>query len=249
MRCHRLFCPDLTKPTVVLSPEESHHAATSLRLGVGDGVVLFDGAGSEASGLITRVNRKRVDVEVSNVKQAPFELTCRLTLGVAMGRTHRQAYLVEKCTELGVAAIWPIIAERSTTRPGASAVTKWERRAVESAKQSQRAWVPQFEASMSLETCLARAGKFDVAAIADFDRSATPFPTILEHKRHAKSMLVLVGPEGGWSDTEREQAARAGLTRIRLGPTILRTETAAVAVCAAVAMRLGRSDAAPSAVI
>ena len=111
MRCHRLFCPDLTGSTVVLSPEESHHAATSLRLGVGDGVVLFDGAGSEASGLITRVNRKRVDVEVSDVKRVPFELTCRLTLGVAMGRTHRQAYLVEKCTELGVAAIWPIIAE------------------------------------------------------------------------------------------------------------------------------------------
>ena len=247
MRCHRLFCSDLTEPAVVLSSEESHHAATSLRLSAGDGVVLFDGAGSEASGLITRVNRKRVDVEVGDVKQVPFELTCRLTLGVAMGRTHRQAYLVEKCTELGVAAIWPIIAERSTTRPSASAVIKWERRAVESAKQSQRAWVPQFEVPMSFKACLARAGKFAVAAITDIDSSATPFPTILERERHAKSMLVLVGPEGGWSDMEREEAAKAGLTRIRLGPTILRTETAAVALCAAVAMHFGRSDAAPAA--
>lgn len=249
MRSHRLFCPDLTEPAAVLSPEESHHAATSLRLGVGDGVVLFDGAGSEASGLITRVNRKRVDVEVSDVKQVPFELTCRLTLGVAMGRTHRQAYLVEKCTELGVAAIWPIIAERSTTRPGASAVTKWERRAIESAKQSQRAWVPQFEAPMSFKACLARAGKFAVTAIADIDSAAVPFPTILERGRHAKSMLVLVGPEGGWSDAERDQAAKAGLTRIKLGPTILRTETAAVALCAAVAMHLGRTGAAPPAAL
>lgn len=247
MRRHRMFCPDLTKPTVVLSAEESHHAATSLRLSAGDGVVLFDGAGSEASGLITRVNRKRVDVEVSDVKQVPFELTCRLTLGVAMGRAHRQAYLVEKCTELGVAAIWPIIAEHSTARPGASAVTKWERRAVESAKQSGRAWVPQFEPPMSLTTCLARARKFDVAAMADTDRAATPFPALLERQRHARSMLVLVGPEGGWSDAERDEAKRAGLTRIKLGPTVLRTETAAVALCAAVAMHLGRSDTASSA--
>lgn len=246
MRCHRLFSPDLTGETVVLTPEESHHAATSLRVKAGDEIILFDGAGSEATGLITRVNRKRVDVAVSHHKSLPFELSCKLTLGVAMGRTHRQAYLVEKCTELGVAVIWPLITEHSTTRPGASAVAKWERRAIESAKQSHRAWVPQFEAPMSLKACLARANKFAVAAIADVDRSATPFPTILERGRNAKSMLVLVGPEGGWSDAERDQAAKANLTKTKLSPTILRTETAAVAVCAAVAMHFGRSDAAPA---
>ena len=232
-------------PAVVLSPEESHHAATSLRLSAGDSVALFDGAGSEADGLITRVNRKRVDVDISEIKRVPFELTCKLTLGIAMGRTHRQAYLVEKCTELAVAAIWPIIAERSTARPGASAVSKWERRAIESAKQSQRAWVPQFEATMPLGSCLAQASKFDVAAMADTGTNAIPLPEILGRNRDAKSMLILIGPEGGWSDAERSQAADAGWLVTGIGPTILRTETAAVAACAAVAMNFARRNDRP----
>ena len=243
MRSYRLFCPDLTDNTVVLTPEESHHAATALRVKPGDDITLFDGAGTEAAGVITRVNKKRVDVALGGRKRLPFELSCKLTLAVAMGRTHRQAYLVEKCTELGVAAIWPLITEHSTTRPGASAVTKWERRAIESAKQSHRAWVPKFQQPMSLKACLDQAKTFDVAAIADTERSATPLPAILERGRNAKSMLVLVGPEGGWSDAERDQAAKAKLTRAKLSPTVLRTETAAVAICAAVAMGIGRNDA------
>lgn len=242
MRSYRLFCADLTDNTVVLTPEESHHAATALRLKAGDDITVFDGAGTEAAGVITRVNKKRVDVALGGRKRMPFELPCRLTLAVAMGRTHRQAYLVEKCTELGVAAIWPIITEHCTARPGASAVAKWERRAIESAKQSRRTWIPQFQAPMSLKACLDQAKTFDLAAIADVERSATPLPILLERARNAKSMLVLVGPEGGWSDAERDQAAKAKLARAKLSPTILRTETAAVAICAAVAMGVGRRD-------
>lgn len=245
MRSHRLFCLDLTQPTLALSPEESHHAITALRLSVGDAVVLFDGAGTEANGLITRVTRKRVDVEVNSVEQVPFELTCRLTLGVAMGRSHRQAYLVEKCTELGVAAIWPLIAERSTARPSASAVTRWTRRAIEAAKQSRRAWVPVIEAPATVAAGIARAADFDVKAMADVGASATPFPTLLARNRNAISMLILIGPEGGWSDAERHQAAAAGMLETGLGPTILRSETAAVAACAAVAMNFARRDPAP----
>lgn len=245
MRSHRLYCPELREPTVALSPEESHHAATALRLSAGDDVILFNGAGTEANGLITRVTRKRVDVEVSRVKQVPFELTCRLTLGVAMGRAHRQGYLVEKCTELGVAAIWPLIAERSTVRPGAAAVTRWTRRAIEAAKQSQRAWVPVIEAPATVKATIARAAGFDVKAIADVGAAAIAFPTLLARNRHARSMLILVGPEGGWSDAERRQAVGAGLLETGLGPTILRSETAAVAACAGVAMHFARSDPAP----
>lgn len=241
MRRHRLYCPDLSEGANILSPEESHHAAKVLRLCVGGEVVLFDGAGGEAGGVITRVDRRRIDVETESITRRPFELSCKLTLGVAMSKAHRQAYLVEKCTELGVASIWPIITERGTSRPDASAVTRWSRRAIEAAKQSGRAWLPAIQPPMSLSECLTRVGEFDVACVTHPDETATPFLEVLDKHKGVKSMLALIGPEGGWSDEEQRQAAEAGAVPTKLGPTILRTETAAVAVCAAVAMRFDRA--------
>lgn len=228
---------------MVLSAEESHHAATSLRLSVGAGVILFDGAGAEGTGRLTQVDRGRVSVEVESVRQRPFELSCKLTLGVAMGRAHRQSYLVEKCTELGVASIWPLVTQRSTARPGAPAVKRWLRRAIEAAKQSGRAWVPTIEAPMPLGGCVERVSEFGVAISADVGSSAAPFRTWLEQHAAAESMLVLIGPEGGWSDEERRLLADAGVTAISFGPTVLRTETAAVAVCAVVAVHFHRGAA------
>ncbi len=232
MRRHRLFCPDLQEGAVTLSPEESRHATASLRLSRGSEVVLFDGAGAQASGVITHIARQEITVEAARMTQHPFELRCKFTLGVAMGRVHRQGYVIEKCTELGVAAIWPILAERSTSRPQEAAVGNWSRRAVEAAKQSVRVWVPTIAAPMTLTDCLEKRNEFDTAAIADLTPSAGSLARFLEAHPLARSILILVGPEGGWSDTELEAAAAAGVVSCRLGPTVLRTETAAVAACA-----------------
>ena len=130
MQQPRLYCPDLCPGTLELPPEESRHLVSSLRASPGSEVVLFDGAGGEAAGVLQRVDRRRAQVVVGRVTRRPFELAHRLTLAVAMGRAHRQGYLVEKCTELGVAAIWPIVAARSVARPDKDAVARWSRRPV-----------------------------------------------------------------------------------------------------------------------
>ncbi len=248
MRQPRLYCPDLCPGTVELSPEESSHLVASLRATEGSEVVLFDGAGGEATGVLQRAHRRRAQVVVGPVTRRPFELAYRLTLAVAMGRTHRQGYLVEKCTELGVAAIWPIVGARSVARPDKDAVAKWSRRAIEAAKQSGRAWVPEIAAPMHFAELLGRVEEFDAAAVADPSSSGPgrcaviPFDTVLAALPAEGTVLALVGPEGGWSDDERAQlqagrmATATRLTVVSLGPTILRTETAAVALCAAVAM-------------
>ena len=243
MRSNRLYCPKLTEGILILSAEESHHAATALRLRIGAEVILFDGVGAEATGRITQVDRGRVSVETESIRQRPFELSCKVTLGVAMGRSHRQSYLVEKCTELGVASIWPLVTQRSTARPEAPAVKRWLRRAIEAAKQSGRAWIPTIEAPMPLAGCVERVSEFGVAISADIGRPAAPFRTWLEQHAAVESMLVFIGPEGGWSEEERRLLADAGVTAIRFGPTVLRTETVAVAVCAAVAVYFHRGDA------
>lgn len=220
----------------MLSPEESHHAIASLRAKVGHEVALFDGAGGEGVGLIVRIERRCLFVDVTQVTHRPFELRHRITLAVAMIRTHRQGYLIEKCTELGVAAIWPIMAERNVSRPDAAAVEKWSRRAVEAAKQSNRSWVPAVAAPRAFLECLEQLGDFHASSITHADSTLVPFSAFLSAQADGASVLVWVGPEGGWSDSERDLVVQAGAVPTTLGPTVLRTETAAVAVCAAAAM-------------
>lgn len=249
MSPHRLYCSDLNVGLNLLPPEESHHAVSSLRAKAGDEFVVFDGRGREARARVERVTRRQVQVVVERITERPFDLLHRITLAVAMTKAHRQGYLIEKCTELGAAAFWPILAERSVVRcklpaprltgrgaDPSAAVDKWSRRAIEAAKQSARAWVPTVEASQTFAGVLARIGEFSAAAIADLDSSATPFTVFLRNHGAGSTLLVFVGPEGGWSDREYRAAIAAGAASIRLSPTVLRSETAAVAVCAAAAL-------------
>ncbi len=236
MRRHRLFCPDLSEGAVVLPPEESHHAVASLRAKPGREVVLFDGFGGEGVGRIAQINGRQVRVDVAEVTRRPFELPHKVTLAVAMVKAHRQGYLIEKCTELGAAAIWPIIADRSVSKPTEAARKKWVRRAIEAAKQAERSWMPKIAPPQTFSQSVERIGEFDASSITHIDPSAKPFWTFLVSQADGSSILVWVGPEGGWSDDERGLALQAGATLTTLGPTVLRTETAAVAVCAAASM-------------
>lgn len=248
MRRYRLFCEALLDGMVSLSPEESHHALAALRLKCGHEVVLFDGAGREGVGVIVRIggpggraNRHpQLHVQVPKVIRRPFELIHRITLAVAVTKPHRQAYLVEKCTELGVAAIWPIVTERSVARPGEGVIEKLSRRVIEAAKQSGRAWIPKIAMSQTFSKAIARVGEFDAASLTHPDPSLTPFNDFLAGQQENASVLVFVGSEGGWSEVEREEAVAAGAVPTTLGPTVLRTETAAVAICAAAAMYSAR---------
>jgi 16S rRNA (uracil1498-N3)-methyltransferase len=227
-----VYCPQLAPGGNTLSVEEAHHVVRVLRLRTGDGVVLFDGSGGEAQGRILRIRGQSVEVDAAAVVARPFETIHRITLAVALAKTHRHAYLVEKCTELGVAGFWPIVAGRSVTRPGEFAVEKWSRRAVEAAKQSGRAWVPTFHRPLPLDDAITRIGEFDAAALAD-PQAQSALTAFLSAQRTGANILVFVGPEGGFEPAEHEVITAAGARPVRLAPTILRTETAAVGVCAA----------------
>jgi len=143
MRRFRLFSPHLASGSVTLPPQESYHAITVLRSKPGQEIVLFDGAGREGRGRVVNIDRRRLVVEVDSVVNRPFLLAHKITLAVAMGRIHRQGYLIEKCTELGVAAIWPIRAKRSVSVPDRKSTEKLTRRSIEAAKQAGRAWLPE----------------------------------------------------------------------------------------------------------
>lgn len=233
MSSPRLFCPTLTTGLIALSPEERHHATAVLRVSVGDELTLFDGQGMVGVGRIERADRNAVDVLVQQVERRPFDGTWQLTLAVAMPRTHRQAYLVEKCTELGAAAIWPIRTERGVAKPGPTAVARLRRRAVEAAKQSNRAWIPRIADPQTFEQSADRLGEFDGAAVMHPHAPDATLASWLAATPTGSSVLVWIGPEGGWTESELRRAREVGAVVTGLGPTLLRTETAAVAVCAA----------------
>lgn len=247
MAAIRLFCPSLCAGDHTLSNEESRHAIASLRARVGDRVTLFDGSGGESEGSITAVDGKRLVVSAADVTRSEaYDVPLRVTLAVAMPKTHRQGYLIEKCTELGAAAIWPVLAERSVTKSGGSASARWARRAVEACKQSSRRWVPAIEKPVPLAETFRRAGEMDAAGWADTLPTGRSIRSLLEGVPREGSVVVWIGPEGGWTDAERRAATECGAVPLHLGPTVLRTETAAVAVCAAASLlahdRAARED-------
>lgn len=236
MRLVRFHVQRLRAGRIALPPDEAHHARAVLRSRIGDRVELFDGRGAVGRGTVCAIERHSVEVEVEQVEQVEFDLRHRIVLAVAVGKAHRQSYLVEKCTELGVAGIWTIRSERSVTKPGEFAAEKWAKRAIESCKQCGRAWTPVIDGPFSIEQALARRGEFAAMALADPDEHAIPFDGFLRTLSAGSSILVWIGPEGGWTDAERSKAITGGATSVRLAPAILRTETAAVAACATAAM-------------
>lgn len=218
---------------IALSPEETRHGAKVLRLRVGDDVVLFDGRGGVANGRVVRAGGGRLEVEAGDPTSHGFDSSVELTVAVALPKTHRQAYLVEKCTELAVAGIWPITTERSVARVSSVAVEKLRRRAIEAVKQSHRFWAPRIETLQTFAQCLEQVGSFEAIYLMDVADDAVSLRSALSELSAGQSVLALIGPEGGWTETERTAALAVGARVVRLGQAVLRTETAAVAVCAA----------------
>jgi len=212
----------------MLSDQEAHHARTVRRLQVDEAVVLFDGQGTEGAGRISEVGRDGVRVEIDTLRQREFDAPVQLTLAVAMPKGARQEFLIEKCTELGVASFWPMICKRNVARPSPTRLSKWMRTALEACKQSQRAHLPDIAEPQHLEGILRRCAEFNCCYVAHPTGSG---PLGVTGTPGAKA-LILVGPEGGFSDSELTAAYSAGLISLSLGHTILRSETAAIAAAA-----------------
>jgi len=229
MSVPRFFAPELSGQTVALAGTESRHAAGSRRLRTGDAVELFDGRGAVARGRITATRRDRVAVELLERRQEPPPAGVRLTVAAAPAKGPRQDLLIEKLTELGAAAYWPTVFERSVVRPRSGAVEGWRRRAIEAAKQCRRNWLPEFASPCHLADVVGRRGEFDQAWLCHPDGPAAgPRCT-------GGSVLAVIGPEGGLAPAEIDTATAAGFEPLRLATHVLRVETAAVAVAAIIA--------------
>lgn len=232
----RFFCPDFSATEATLEGHELHHVRTVRRLAIGAEVELFDGCGRLARCRLARLDRHRALLEVLATVQSEASQR-QLTIATAAAKGGRMHFLVEKVTELGASALWPLVTAHSSAADcGPEKQRSWRRRSIEACKQCGRLFLPAIEPPMELHEVIAkiRAGSFDLALLADLSGQAQPVGEALRPPVAARRLIGLVGPEGGFTDSERRQLLDAGARAVRLAPTVLRIETAAVALAAAV---------------
>ncbi len=233
MRVSRFFVESLEE-RLSLGTEESHHATSVLRLRPGDELELFDGRGGAGRYRMAAAARKGVEVELVRRTDEDREPRVRVTLAFAPPRPKRTLALIEKATELGAARFVPLETRRTRAPFPERGLEKLRRRAIEACKQCGRNTVPSFAASMSLEA-LAASERADLRLLPD-TRGGKPLKQALAP---AGSVLFAVGPEGGFEDEERLLLRDAGFVPVVLGRSILRVETAALAVLACLVHELG----------
>jgi 16S rRNA (uracil1498-N3)-methyltransferase len=215
-----------------LDEAASRHLARVLRLASGHPVVLFDGEGRRADARIDTVSRGQVAVRVEAVSAPAPEPALKVTLAQGIARGERMDYALQKAVELGVHRLVPLATERSVVQLRGERLARrtahWRAVVVASCEQSQWPHLPRLEPLRDLGAWLAEAAGPGILL------DPTAEATLPDLPPPAGTLNLLVGPEGGLSAREVTLATQAGFRRVRLGPRVLRTETAPLAALAAV---------------
>ena len=219
----------LDEGKAVVLGDEAHHLAKVLRVRPGDEVRAFDGSGNEARGSVAAVERNRVVLELGAAYRSPVELADQVTVAVALLKANKLADVVRMGTELGVARfVWLDTARTERDDVSAAKRQRLDRVAKEAAKQSGRARIPYIEGPVALDDLALSPRTYVGDPRADQDlgtvlRSATA---------GAGPWMIVTGPEGGFMPSEVDALAARGAMPVRLGRSVLRAETAPVAVAA-----------------
>ncbi len=235
MRLIRVFVEGALAPgaEVAVRGAPAAHMRRVLRLEAGDAVTLFNGDGMDYPARITAARRDAMEVEVGSPVPARAESPLDVTLVQGIARAERMDLVIQKATELGVSAIRPVATERSVVKLDAEARARksghWRGIAVAACEQCGRARIPELAEPMAFMSWLALAppaGARRLLLAPDAELS------LVQAATGAERVELLVGPEGGLTEAERHAALDAGFRAARLGPRILRSETAALAALA-----------------
>lgn len=216
-------------------PDAVAHHLLVLRLGPAAPITLFNGAGGEYTATISLIEKKRVSVEIKAFSPREAELPYAITLAQALPESSKLDWIIEKAVELGVAAIQPLAAQRCVVRLNSERAEKkqshWQAVIVAAAEQSGRNRLPTLSTLSPFN---------DWAQQQDLHKRILLSPrgeqSLSDWARHQppQALALLIGPEGGFSETEENLACSQGALMLSMGPRILRTETAGLAALAAI---------------
>ena len=221
----------ITGDEATLSGAEAHHLMHVMRAKAGDRIIVFDGSGCEFDAVVERQQRSTVELRIHARNEVDRESACELTLAVALPKGDRQRWLIEKCVELGVRCVVPLITERGVAQPSQNVADRLRRAVIEASKQCGRNRLMEIGVA-------ARWSDYVDAPPANLVRLiAHPSPEagqILPGLDRSTGLPVFaaVGPEGGFTDEELNAATAHHWLPVGLGKRILRTETAAVTLAA-----------------
>jgi 16S rRNA (uracil1498-N3)-methyltransferase len=222
-------------------PEDSaHHAVHVMRLREGDEAVLFNGRGGEYAARVASIQRLRISLDVLQHHAIERESPLRMALVQGVSSSDRMDYTVRKAVELGVASIHPVLATRSVARPkGERADSRrahWQKVVISACEQCGRNKIPEVHPLTSVDDYLRESRPDAFSSILLSPRSELALSKAVAGK---SAFVLAAGPEAGFDADEEAAFASAGFTPLKLGPRVLRTETAALAALAALSALRG----------
>jgi 16S rRNA (uracil1498-N3)-methyltransferase len=224
--------------SIQLDDQASHRLARVLRAAVGDPLIVFNGYGGEYAGVITAITKKYVSVDLNHYFPQPAESPLTIHLAQGIPRSDKMDWIIQKAVELGVHKIIPLITEhsdtRGTRRQGEERWSHWRRVALSACEQSGRHRIPDIASPIRLAEWLP-----SVQVVHGFLLSPQQSGGLTLSLPVEAPIVLLVGPEGGFSPTEIRLAMRQGWQSWCLGSRILRVETAAIAAISIVQYRYG----------
>jgi 16S rRNA (uracil1498-N3)-methyltransferase len=234
---HRFFIPPdwLTPSRVTLSGDIARQIKTVLRLKPGAEIVVLDNSGLEWQVKLTRLDRAVVEGDIVGQQPARGEPRLSLTLYQGTLKGQKFEWVLQKGTELGVSRFAPVICWRSVVAEAAALAKKrerWQQIIREAAEQSRRGRLPHLEPALSLAEAVQQAGS--ALILMPWEEATGPSLKEILTKTKASAIAVFIGPEGGFTADEAALVRQAGGQVVKLGPRILRAETAGLAVCAAI---------------
>lgn len=234
----------IDQQTISVTGDVLVHIRDSLRITVGETLWLNNGQGARYRVEITDVSKRAVTTRILETIQEPPRRTPRLILGQSLLKGEKMDWVIQKATELGVSEIVPIESQHSVVQLKADRVdhqlARWQRIALEAVQQSEQWRIPTIAMPHSLSALLSSRATGTLTLMLVERRDGKSLQTVALPQDVTSSVLVLIGPEGGWSKDEVLLAEQAGIEQITLGQHILRAETAAIATISILQSRLGK---------
>jgi len=238
---HRFFVsPDnINNNSVTISGEDVAHLSKVLRLREGENIIVCDSAGTDYECRIESISKTEAVASVISSTPNIAEPPINITIYQGLPKSDKMDYIVQKCVELGVNKIVPVITKRAVAIPrdGDKKILRWQRIASEAAKQCGRGVLPQIGEIAEFKTIVKNVVLEDNLNIIPYENEKSF--KLKNALKPVKNINIFIGPEGGFDPEEIELAMTSGIQPVTLGPRILRTETAPIAVVSAVMYDIG----------
>lgn len=226
--------PDhLKKTPPVLTGSEARHIANVLRLKAGDKIGLFDGKGNEYEAILNSISTQQIELSITDRYSRTSESPLQITIAQALLKDRKMDRLIRQLTELGVYRFIPYISKRSIPNPDpdrfATRMHRWRKIMLEAMKQCHRSRTLEIDPLETFSGILNQDQQFDLKVLFWENETRAFDLTMARAQSHCKTILALMGPEGGFTSNEVEQARAVGFISASLGPRILKAETATIA--------------------